>query len=90
MSSEYIVCPNCKTMLKKPMQYQVISEALHGDGHFIALGGSDSIPCGVCGFQISKQDILTGKCDPQLSEGSSVGIVIAIAIVVFIMFQCSR
>lgn len=91
MSSEYIVCPNCKTKLKKPVQYQVLGDVAQAGGSFFAVGESDSVPCSVCGFRMSKMDIVEGKFDPRVRLGQIVVTGIVVLIVIgFLLSLCSH
>jgi len=65
MISEYLVCPQGKTTLNKPVQYQVLGEVTKAGGSFIAMGDSDSVPCGICGFRCRKRRSSRANSTPQ-------------------------
>lgn len=91
MASENIVCPQCKTVLKKTAQMYVLGEISQAGGSYIASGSSETVPCGVCRFQFRIQDIIEGKYDPAPPSmaGCFVLIVVAAAIAVLVGY-CSK
>lgn len=92
MSSEYLVCPNCKTTLKKPIQCQVLGDVAKAGGSYITLGESDSAPCAVCQHRMLYKDIIDGKFDPTpAAMGAAPAILIAILVGAgFLLYQCSK
>jgi hypothetical protein len=90
MASEFLICPNCKTRLNKPVQYQVMGDIGSAGGSFIGLGGDDTLPCSACGFRMKKMDIIAGKFDPTVSKkGMLIAAIVAVAVIGFLLYQCS-
>lgn len=63
MFCERIICPHCRTVLQKPVKYQVLTEQKKAGGSFISFESADAIDCSVCGKPIKISAIVDGIHD---------------------------
>jgi hypothetical protein len=90
-------CPSCKAAIDKPPQYQLLGDVARAGGDFILMGSSDAFQCPSCGFQILKQDIVSGKLDSppgapakiRLSGQEIAGMIFLLGIAAFIIVRCA-